>query len=156
MAVQHFLLTIFAIHRYLLFLATTIRRIPQQQVLRGSIESKAYLSYAADSVGAQLTPLTQLVVPKNLRCALIDFYLLFYNTIRPTAQQQVFCCQSEFSRKLSLAADSVGLVSAPSTQWLGAGLCAQRWADDLCQDTLTLRASVSGRSVEESELSITK
>ena len=58
--------------------------------------------------------------------------------------------------KLSLAADSVGLVSAPSTQWLGAGLCAQRWADDLCHDTLTLRASVSGRSVEESELSITK
>ena len=156
MAVQHFLLTIFAIHRYLLFLATTIRRIPQQQVLRGSIESKAYLSYAADSVGAQLTPLTQLVVPRKLRCALIDFYLLLFNTIRPTAQQQVFCCQSELMRKLSLAADSVGLVSAPSTQWLGAGLCAQRWADDLCQDTLTLRASVSGRSVEESELSITK
>ena len=83
-------------------------------------------------------------------------YLLFFNTIRPTAQQQVFCCQSELMRKLALAADSVGLVSAPSTQWLGAGLCAQRWADDLCQDTLTLRASVSGRSVEESELSITK
>ena len=36
------LLTIFAIHRYLLFPATTIRRIPQQQVSRGSIESKAY------------------------------------------------------------------------------------------------------------------
>ena len=138
------------------FLATTIRRIPQQQVLRGSIESKAYLSYAADSVGAQLTPLTQLVGPKNLRCALVVVYVLFFSTIRPTAQQQVFCCQSELMRKLSLAADSVGLVSAPSTQWLGAGLCAQRWADDLCQDTLTLRASVSGRSVEESELSITK
>ena len=112
MAVNQFLLTIFAIHRYLLFLATTIRRIPQQQVLRGSIESKAYLSYAADSVGAQLTPLTQLVVPKNLRCALIVFYLLLFNTIRPTAQQQVFCCQSELMRKLSLAADSVEMSSS--------------------------------------------
>ena len=79
MAVHQFLLTIFAIHRYLLFLATTIRRIPQQQVLRGSIESKAYLSYAADSVGAQLTPLTQLVGPKNLRCALVVVYVLFFS-----------------------------------------------------------------------------
>ena len=78
MAVHHFLLTLFAIHRYLLFPATTIRRIPQQQVLRGSIESKAYLSYAADSVGAQLTPLTQLVGPKNLRCALVVVYVLFF------------------------------------------------------------------------------
>ena len=57
------LLTIFAIHRYLFFLATSIRRTPQQQVLCGSIESKAFLSYAADSVGASMTPLTQLVGP---------------------------------------------------------------------------------------------
>ena len=132
MAVHHFLLTIFAIHRYLLFLATTIRRIPQQQVLRGSIESKAYLSYAADSVGAQLTPLTQLVVPTNLRCALTVFYLLFFNTIRPTAQQQVFCCQSDFSRKLSLAADSVGLDWTQPTELVWPGACAARWAVNLC------------------------
>ena len=144
MADHHFLLTLFSIHRYLVFLATTIRRIPQQQVLRGSIESKAYLSYAADSVGAQLTPLTQLVGPKNLRCALVVVYVLFFSTIRPTAQQQVFCCQSEFQRKLLLAADSVGLVASPATQWLGARLCALRWADSLCQDALTLRESGQG------------
>ena len=126
------------------FLATTIPRIPQQQVLRGSIESKAYLSYAADSVGAQLTPLTQLVGPKNLRCALVVVYVLFFSTIRPTAQQQVFCCQSEFSRKLLLAADSVGLFNTPSTQWLGARLCALRWADSLRQDAPTPRVSGQG------------
>ena len=113
-------------------------------MLRGSIESKAYLWYAADSVGAQLTPLTQLVVPTNLRYALTVFYLLFFNTIRPTAQQQVFCCQSEFSRKLSLAADSVGLVDSPATQWLGGQACALRWADDLCQDVYTFRVSGQG------------
>ena len=139
MAVHHFLLTIFAIHRYLFFLATTIRRIPQQQVLRGSIESKAYLSYAADSVGAQLTPLTQLVVPKNLRCALIVFYLLFFNTIRPTAQQQVFCCQSELMRKLSLAADSVGLDWTQPTELVWPGACAARWAVNLCHGLPTWR-----------------
>ena len=132
MAVHHFLLTNFAIHRYLLFLATTIRRIPQQQVLRGSIESKAYLSYAADSVGAQLTPLTQLVGPKNLRCALVVVYVLFFSTIRPTAQQQVFCCQSELMRKLSLAADSVGLDWTQPTELVWPGACAARWAVNLC------------------------
>ena len=113
-------------------------------MLRGSIESKAYLSYAADSVGAHLTPLTQLVVPKNLRCALIDFYLLLFNTIRPTAQQQVFCCQSELMRKLLLAADSVGLDWTQPTELVWPGACAARWAHNLCQDALTFRVSGQG------------
>ena len=47
-------------------------------------------------------------------------------------------------RKLSLAADSVGLVDSPATQWLGGQACALRWADGLCQDALTFRVSGQG------------